>query len=83
MLDIRNKPHQSHPSLLPLRMALIIAENKTPARPVQQVTSDEQHALELIEKIRTEYSKPLPFTSWKDDSGFNMFRLQEVIGNNV
>jgi hypothetical protein len=64
-------------------MALIIAENKTPARPVQQVTSDEQHALELIDKMKTEYSKPLPFTSWKDDTNPNMFRLQEVIGNNV
>jgi hypothetical protein len=63
-------------------MALIAAESETPARPVQ-MTGDEQRALELIEKMRTEYSKPLPFMSWKDDTNPNMFRLQEVIGNNV
>jgi len=82
MLDTRNKTLQIHPSLLPLRMALIAAESETPARPVQ-MTSDEKRALELIEKVRTEYSKPLPFTSWKDDTRLNMLRLQEVIGNNV
>jgi len=73
---------RSHPSLLQLRMALIVAESGSPARP-PRVTADERRALELIEKMRTEFSKPLPFTSWKDDTTLNSFRLQEVIGSYV
>ena len=73
---------RSHPSLLPLRMALIVAESGSPARP-PQVTADERRALELIEKMRTEFSKPLPLAGWKDDTPLNSFRLQEVIGSYV
>lgn len=74
---------RSHPSLFPLRMALIVAESGSPARP-PHVTADERRALELIEKMRTEFSKPLPFTNWKDDDTIlNSFRLQEVIGSHV
>lgn len=73
---------RAHPSLLQLRRALIAAESGSPARPpLPQVTDDEQRALELIERMKTEYSKPLSFTSWKDDTTLNSFNLQEVIGS--
>ncbi len=75
-------PHRTHPSLLPLREALTSAGTETPSCP-QRVDPNEQRALELIARMKTEYRKPLPFTSWKDDSVFNSFRLQEVIGSNV
>ena len=78
---------RSHPSLLPLRRALIAAESGSPARPSQlhpQVTDDEQRAQELIERMKTEYnSKLLSFSSWKDDTALNSFNLQEVIGSHV
>jgi len=80
MLD--KNTFRAHPSLLPLRMALIAAESGSPARP-PQVTADEQRALELIEKMRMEFSKPLPFTSWKDDAILNSFSLQKVISSYV
>ena len=77
---------RSHPSLLPLRRALIAAESGSPARPSQlhpQVTDDEQRAQELIERMKTGFSKPLSFSSWKDDTALNSFNLQEVIGSYV
>lgn len=77
MLD--KNTFRTHPSLLPLRMALLLAESESPARP-PQISADERRAMDLIEKMKTEYSKPLPFTSWKDDSILSSFRLQEVIG---
>jgi hypothetical protein len=83
MLDVNKNTRRTHPSLLPLRMALTAAKSGSPARPPHTVTVDERRALSLIEKMKTEYSKPLPFTSWKDDSILNSFRLQEVIGSHV
>lgn len=80
MLD--KNTFRTHPSLLPLRMALIAAESGSPARP-PRVSNDERRVLELIEKMRTEFIKPLPFASWKDDTAFHSFRLQEVIGSHV
>jgi hypothetical protein len=88
MLNTKNKthrmlpPHRTHPSLLPLREALTSAETETPSRP-QRMDPNEQRALELIARMKTEYKKPLPFTSWKDDPVLNSFNLQEVIGSHV
>ena len=79
MLDTNKKTIRTHPSLLPLRAALIAAEREVPSRP----DINEQLAETLITKMKTEYKKPLPFTSWKDDETLNSFRLQEVIGSNV
>lgn len=61
---------RSHPSLLPLRMALIAAEKESPSRP-PCTDPDQQRALQLIARMKMEYRKPLLFT------------LQEVIGSNV
>jgi len=93
MLD--KNTFRTHPSLLPLRMALIAAESTSPARP-PCLTADEQRAMDLIERMKTEYSKPLPFTSFVHKTpksltlgvsntkhGNFVFRLQEVIGFHV
>jgi len=82
MLEINKKAFRAHPSLLPLRMALIAAERESPAHP-PRVDPDEQLAQQLIEKMKIDFAKPLPFTSWKGDSSFASFRLQEVIGTNA
>ena len=77
MLD-EKKTIRSYPSLLPLRMALSAAERESPSRP-PQTTCDEHRALELIERMKTEYDKPLPFVCWKDETNSNIFNLQKVI----
>jgi len=78
MLDANKRTNQTHPSLLPLRMVLIAAESGSPARP-PRIDANEQRALRLIQKMRTEHKKP----AWKEDSIFNSFSLQEVIGSDV
>ena len=87
MLDVKSALH-THPSLLPLRMALTAAEKETPARPPQQMTVDEQHALDLIERMKTEYAKPRSFSNFVQQSSKSKtahtseFRMnfREVIG---
>jgi len=69
----------SHPSLLPLRTALIAAERKVPSQP----DVNGQLAETLIKRMKTEYRNRLSFTSWKDDETLRSFNLQEVIGSNV
>ena len=82
MLYKKNGTLHSHPSLLPLRMALSAAESGVPSRPTRplQTITDEQRATELIERMRTEYDKPLPFICWKDESNSTVFNLREVVG---
>ena len=80
MLD--KNTFRTHPSLLPLRMALIAAESGSPSRP-PQASADERRAMDLIERMKLEYDKPLSFTSRKDDSILSSFHLQEVIGSHV
>jgi len=79
MLDTNNKTIRTHPSLLPLRAALIAAERDVPSQP----DVNEQLAETLITRMKTEYKKPLSFTSWKNDGILNSFNLQEVIGSHV
>jgi len=84
MLDENKKTFHvsSHPSLLPLRRALIAAESGSPARP-PRMDVNEQLALQLIARMKTEYTKPLPFESWKEGSRMYVFRLQEAINTNA
>jgi hypothetical protein len=63
-------------------MALVVAEWETPARP-PRVDFNEQKALQLIQKMKTEYRKPLPLISWMDNSSSKPFGLQDVIGTNA
>ncbi|HSG44298.1 MAG TPA: hypothetical protein VLA72_14205 [Anaerolineales bacterium] len=82
MLDTNHKTLHSHPSLLPLRAALIAAERESPASP-PRVDPNEQRALQLISKMKKEFNKSSAFTSWKDNETLRSFNLQEVIGSNV
>ena len=79
MQNSHKRSLRSHPSLLPLRAALIAAESGVPSSP----DINEQRAQILIAKMKTEYRKPLSFTSWKDDETLNSLRLREVIGSHV
>ena len=63
MLDVKNS-NRIHPSLLPLRMALIAAESGVPSQPAQYLTMDEQRAQTLIEKMKAGYDKPNPFENF-------------------
>ena len=58
LIEKKNTLHTTHPSLLPLRMALIAAEWDVPPSPLPDV--NEQLALKLIETMRTEHKKQLP-----------------------
>jgi len=82
MFDTNKKTFQTHPSLLPLRMTLTAAQRESPAYP-PRIDPDERLALQLIYRMKTEYAKPLPFRSWKDNTSFHGSRLQEVIGTNA
>lgn len=56
-----NKPaHPTHPSLLPLRIALTLAESASPARP-RRLNRDERLALQLIARMQARYKKARPF----------------------
>ena len=65
MLDVNKKTVHSYPSLLPLRMALIAAESESPARP-PYIDVNVQRAVQLIQKMRAEYKRPLPLLNWSD-----------------
>ena len=78
MLD-EKKTVRSYPSLPPLRVALPLAKSGVPPRP-PLTTFDEHRALDLIERMKTEYDRPLPFACWRYETDSNIFNLQEVIG---
>jgi len=65
MLDEKKGMLHSHPSLLPLRMALIAAESGSPSRP-PRIDANEQRAMQLIEKVRAEYKKQQFVMNWND-----------------
>ena len=56
MLDEKKNALHAHPSLLPLRMALVVAESGSPARP-PRIDANEQRALQLIANVKAEYKK--------------------------
>ncbi len=60
MLDEKNRTLYTHPSLLPLRTALILAERESPARP-DRVDSNERLAMQLIARMQARYKKASPF----------------------
>jgi len=67
MLDEKkNALHASrHPSLLPLRVALIAAASESPARP-PRMDVNEQRALQLIARMQARYKKVMPFFDSQD-----------------
>lgn len=62
MFDQRKNTLQSHPSLLPLRVALTLAESETPARP-RRVDMNEQRALQLIARMQAKHKRVSPFVN--------------------
>jgi hypothetical protein len=62
MLDEKNRTLHAHPSLLPLRMALIAAERESPASP-RRVDFNERLAMQLIARMQARYKKADPFLS--------------------
>ena len=65
MLDEKKNTLHAHPSLLPLRMALVAAESGSPARPPRMDTN-EQRALQLIAQVKAEYKKQQFVMNWND-----------------
>jgi hypothetical protein len=65
MLDIKKNSHQTYPSLLPLRMALVMAASESPARP-PRMDANEQRAMQLIEKLKAEHKKQQVVLTWND-----------------
>ena len=67
MLDVKkNVLHASrHPSLLPLRMTLIVAVSGSPARP-PRMDANEQRAIQLIAKVKAEHKKQQIVLTWND-----------------
>lgn len=75
MLDEKKNALHAHPSLLPLRMTLSAAASGSPARPPRtQIDANEQRALQLIEKVKAAYKKPLLFLNWSDIPGRHGYR---------
>ena len=84
MLDEKKSARQTHPSLLPLRMALIAAESGSPARP-PRIDANEQRAMQLIENVKVGYKKQQFVLHWDDvpsPQGFHA-NLQVTVHSNV
>ena len=68
MLDLKKNtvqitsPLGAHPSLLPLRIALTIAERESPSRP-HRVDANERRAMQLIARMQADHKKVFPFLS--------------------
>jgi hypothetical protein len=65
-------------------MALIAAESESPSRP-PQIDVNEQRAMQLIQKMKSEYKKPLSLLNWNDipsQHGLHI-RLQELTAASV
>ena len=70
MLTGKSNTHHAwqHPSLLPLRRALSLAESATPSRP-RRLDANEQRALQLIARMQAGYKKSQPFLNLQDVPG--------------
>jgi hypothetical protein len=60
MLDKKDRPLQTRPSLRPLRIALTLAERESPSHP-RRVNVDERLAMQLIARMQAGYKKTRPF----------------------
>lgn len=67
MLAEKTHTLRAHPSLFPLRAALIAAERESP--PCPQPDANEKLALRLIEKMQAGYKGQPPVLSRKDIPG--------------
>jgi hypothetical protein len=65
MLAEKKNTLRTHPSLLPLRMALSAAASEAPACP-PHMDVNEQRAMQLIAKVQAEYKKQQFVMNWHD-----------------
>ena len=71
MLDVHrntlhlSSPQGAHPSLLPLRMALALAEKESPSRPPHSDVN-EQNAVQLIANVKAQYKKQRSVLNFQD-----------------
>ena len=85
---LNRKTHTSHasqhPSLLPLRRALSVAESATPSRP-HWLDVNEQRAMQLIARMQARYKKSLPFVDVQEVSEASTYRqqLHEMAGTHA
>jgi hypothetical protein len=56
---------RTHPSLVSLRGALILAESGVPSRP-HRIDADERLAMQLIARMQARYKKTKPFIAQRD-----------------
>ena len=82
MLTMDKQTLRTHPSLLPLRMALIAAESETPACP-PRVDRNEKLAMLLIERMQNEFKRSFSFAASNDIVPFDTIRLREAILSNA
>ncbi|HAV76111.1 MAG TPA: hypothetical protein DCX53_02030 [Anaerolineae bacterium] len=84
MQNEKNVTSRAHPSLLPLRLALIAAESDSPARP-PRIDVNEGRALQLIARMRAGYKKTNQFLNRQEVEGQYTFhnRTQEMAGNHA
>ena len=74
---------RAHPSLFPLRMALTLAERDVPPSPC--LDANEQLALKLIEKMKTENKRQLPELVLRDIPSLYGYRAShaEIVSAHV
>jgi len=84
MLTGKSQTFQAHPSLLPLRMALIAAESGSPSRP-PRMDVNEQLALQLTERVKAEYKKQPFVMNWNDIPSPHAYHanLQIMVNNHA
>jgi len=84
MLDEKKNTLHAHPSLLSLRMALIVAARESPARP-PRMDANEQRAMQLIENVKAEYKKQQFVLNWTDipNPCGSHANLQTVVNSNA
>ena len=83
LTEKKNTLHATHPSLLPLRMALIAAERESPPSPLPD--ANEQLALKLIETMKAEHKQQLPILIFGDVPSLYGYRTshQEIVSARV
>jgi hypothetical protein len=73
-----SSPQGAHPSLLPLRVALTLAESETPARP-RHADVNERRAMQLIARMQAKHKRISPFVNMDVPASYVFHKiLQDV-----
>jgi len=84
MFDEKKSTLPSHPSLLPLRIALTFAESESPAL-APSTDVNEQRAMQLIARMQADHKKVTPFLSEQKVPASYIFHkiLQDMVPSHV